>query len=126
MHPDGSSQPMMMNMGYNPMHQQQLHQQQHQQLAQQGSAMMPPNLASAIPGMGGNPLPPQHMGQSMGGPMIGQTSPPQQQGGGEGGSSVGPSQGGYLGGGGVGSGGSGNQNTSEIVNAAIRALHYSA
>jgi hypothetical protein len=128
MHSDGSSQPMMMmNMGYNPIQQQQ---QSHQQLAQQqqqGGAMMPSNLAPSIPGMGANPIP-QHNGQAMGAPMIGQTSPPQQQGGGGGGSgSVGPTPGGYLSnGGGAGSGGSGNQNPSEIVNAAIRALHYSA
>ena len=91
--------------------------------------MMPSNLASPMPGMGGNP-PSQHMGPSLGGPAMGQTSPTQQQGGG-GGGSVGPSQGGYLNhgggvGGGASNGGSGNQNTSEIVNAAIRALHYSA
>ena len=80
--------------------------------------------------MGGNSSQQQNMGPSMVGPVSGSNtmmpnSPPQQQGaGGGGGSSVGPSQGGYSGDASIG--GTGNQNTTEIVNAAIRALHYSS
>lgn len=140
MHPDGPSQPMMMNMAYNPMHQQHMQQQQQpqhhsppqpitQQHQHQGGTM----IGSAAPGMVGTPTQQHNMGPSMVGPGIGPNtmmtnSPPQQQGGGGGGGdggSVGPSQGGYNSGGAT-SGGTGNQNTTEIVNAAIRALHYSA
>ena len=126
MHPDGPSQPMMMNMGYNPMHTQQIPQQQSynhsapQQMAPlHGGGMMPP-----VPGMGENPAP-QHMGQSMVGPANGpngmmQTLPLQQQ---QQQQQQEQQQGGSVG---ASSGDNGNQNTTEIVNAAIRALHYSA
>jgi hypothetical protein len=158
MHPDGSPpQPMMMNMGYNPMHhhqhlpqphsqqqyppphhstpQQMTPSQNHQQLQQQPvGAAMPSHLGASASNTG-DETPQQHnMGPSMVGggpsPMM-PNSPPQPQvddvvgGGGAigvGGSGVGPSQVGYSG---ISSSGS-NQNPTEIVNAAIRALHYSA
>lgn len=136
MHSDGSSQPMMMNMGYNSMHQQHLQQQQSQSQPislqhQQGGGAM--NIGTSTSGMSGSLSQQHHMGQSMTGPNSMMSNlPPPHQGSNTGGGSVGPSQGGYGGGGGGGassgasSGNTGNQNTTEIVNAAIRALHYSA
>ena len=136
MHSDGSSQPMMMNMGYNSMHQQHLQQQQSQSQPislqhQQGGGAM--NIGTSTSGMSGSLSQQHHMGQSMAGPNSMMSNlPPPHQGSNTGGGSVGPSQGGYGGGGGGGassgasSGNTGNQNTTEIVNAAIRALHYSA